>query len=129
MQPISARLKNTTREMSDATIAIWNYIKNYRQPVVVVVDSNKRSGRSVIDSQKIPVLHYIVIKGISETTSGGKRNFMVNDSAVYYDDLTYSESDLRKLIAMPANAPEWVYKYGNQKVGLDPAYILTVQGD
>jgi hypothetical protein len=43
--------------------------------------------------------------------------------------LSYNESDLRKLIALPTNTPAWVQKYGNQKVGSEPAYILTVQGD
>jgi hypothetical protein len=129
MRPISASLKSGSKEISDATKAIWNHIKDYRQPVVVVVDSNKQVGNIVRMSSNIPTLHYIVIRGISEDSSGGTRYFYAYDPFIYINDLKYSESDLRKLIALPDNTLAWVYKYGNQKVGSDPAYILTVQGD
>jgi hypothetical protein len=130
MQPISAKLKSGTTEISDATKAIWNHIKNNRQPVVVIVNSNKISGYSIQESWDIPRLHYIVIRGVyEEDRSGGIRRFMVYDPASYLRNLSYTEADLRKLMALPDNTPEWVYKYGNQKTGENPAYILMVQGD
>jgi hypothetical protein len=128
MRPVSATLKSGTANISDATKAIWDHINNYHQPVVAVVDSNKQVFDQVVTSTMKPTLHYIVIRGIYNNASG-TRYFYVYDPYVYMRDLKYSESDLRKLIAMPANASAWVYKYGNYKVGSDPAYVLTVQGD
>jgi hypothetical protein len=96
--------------------------------VVVVVDSNKQRGRNIITSSSPPTLHFVVITGINETTAGGARRFFINDPAVYYSDLSYSETDLRYLIALPY-FHGWSYSYGNQQVGQYPAYILKVQGD
>jgi hypothetical protein len=70
-----------------------------------------------------------VIRGIYEDSSGGIKHFYAHDPYTYINDLQYSEQDLRKLIALPDNTPEWVQKYRDQRVGSDPAYILTVQGD
>jgi hypothetical protein len=76
-----------------------------------------------------PTLHYIVIKGIFEESSGGIRHFDVHDPDTYTNS-TDSEAGLRTLIAMPDNAPVWVYDYGSQTTGsVNPAYILMVQGD
>jgi hypothetical protein len=131
MRPISASLKSGKAKISDATEAIWNHIRDYQQPVVVVVDSNKQNGVYVVTSTIPPTLHYIVIKGIYEDKSGGKRNFLIHDPGNYFNNsLSYSEDNLRTLIALPGNAPAWVYDYGSQTQGsVDPAYILMVQGD
>jgi hypothetical protein len=131
MRPISAALKGGGREISDATKAIWNHIRDYRQPVVVVVDSNKQIlGSSQIQlSSSPPTLHYIVITGINETNSGDVRYFSVYNPADRNFPIKYTEENLRTLIALPDNTPAWVHKYGNRKVVQDPAYILTVQGD
>jgi hypothetical protein len=131
MRPISASLKSGNKEISEATKAIWDHIKNYRQPVVVVVDSNKQLpySNNVQSSWDNPTLHYIVIKGISEDSSGGTRHFVIYDPMFYSENTKYTEANLRKLMALPDNTPAWVYKYGYREVGSDPAYILTVQGD
>jgi hypothetical protein len=128
MQPISAATNNYTKGMSNATKAIWDHVNNYHQPAVVVVDSNKQDGNTTRASYIEPTLHQLVIRGIYEESSGGTRRFYVYDPAIYRDRI-YSESDLRKLIALPYNTPAWIERYGNQKVGYEPAYILTVQGD
>jgi hypothetical protein len=128
MRPISAASNGGTVNISEATKAIWDHIKNYHQPVVVVVDSKKQAGNTAKTSNAVPTLHYIVIRGISEESAGGIRRFWIHDPGAY-SDVSYSESDLRKLMALPYNTPAWVYNYGYQKVGSDPAYILTVQGD
>jgi hypothetical protein len=129
MQPISAASNGATKGLSNATKAIWDHVNNYHQPVVVVVDSNKQAYDQALSSSIEPTLHYVVIKGISDNTSG-TRYFTVYDPALAYTEgVTFTESNLRKLIALPHNTPVWVEKYGNQKVGYDPAYILTVQGD
>jgi hypothetical protein len=118
-----------TANAVDVTNSIWNHIKNNRQPAVVVVDSNKQDYDKVLASTKEPILHYIVIRGIYESSSGGTRNFLIYDPSAYYANLSYSEDNLRKLIAMPYNTPAWVYNYGNPITGSNPAYGLTVQGD
>jgi hypothetical protein len=129
MQPISAVSLGSTAKLSEATKAIWNHINNYHQPVVVVVDSNKQIGNSVKTSTVEPTLHYIVIKGIYEDSSGGTRHFLIHDPSYFMTDYEYNEVALRQLIALPYNTPAWVYNYGYQTVGAEPAYILTVQGD
>jgi hypothetical protein len=129
MRPVSAMSLGSTTKLSEATKAIWDHINSYHQPVVVVVDSNKQAGNTTRTSNAVPTLHYIVIKGIVEETSGGTRYFYVHDPDTFLNDLKYNESDLRKLMALPYNTPAWVYNYGYKKAGTDPAYILTVQGD
>jgi hypothetical protein len=128
MRPVSAALKGGSANISDATKAVWDHINNYEQPVVVVVDSNKQAYEQVISSTIKPTLHYIVIKGIYNDALGA-RYFYVYDPDTFLNNLNYSESDLRKLMALPGNTDAWVQKYGNYKVGGEPAYILTVQGD
>jgi hypothetical protein len=131
MEPFSAVNNSNATEKSAATKAIWDHIKTYKQPVVVVVDSNKQgAGNNVAPSSSQPTLHYIVIKGIKEGSAGGIRYFMAFDPAVYLNTLEYTEENLRSLIALPQNTkPEWVYRYGKDITGNDPAYIIKVQGD
>jgi hypothetical protein len=111
------------------TNSIWTHIEKYHQPAVVVVDGNKQNYDKVLSSSAEPVLHYIVIRGIYQESSGKDRYFFAYDPYSYIDKLKYREQDLQKLIALPDSTPEWVYKYGNPIAGSDPAYILTVQGD
>ncbi|MHB9291358.1 hypothetical protein Holit_00433 [Hollandina sp. SP2] len=128
---VSARDNFETKARSEATKAIWDHITNYNQPVVVVVDSNKQlAGGGIRTSSSAPTLHYIVIRGIRETSSG-IRYFCVHNPAYYLNNLEYREADLIDLMGM-YGAPEWVYRYGRDTIvpnGDMPAYILTVYGD
>jgi hypothetical protein len=121
-------------EMSVVTKEIWDHIKSYLQPVVVVVDSNKqRLGGGIQTSSYQPTLHYIVIRGIRENGSGGTRYFLVHNPAYYSGMLEYTEEELIYLTGLPSNTqPQWVYTYGTEQVNpkwSTPAYILKVQGD
>jgi hypothetical protein len=119
-----------TKKLSEATKAIWDHINNYRQPVVVVVDSNKQdSGGTIRNSSGTLTLHYIVIRGIKETS--GIRYFLVYDPGNDFTKIEYTENQLMYLMGM-YGAPEWVYRYGRDTIvprGDMPAYMLTVQGD
>ncbi|MDR0628163.1 MAG: hypothetical protein LBG24_00670 [Treponema sp.] len=111
--------------------AIWDHINNYRQPVVVVVDSNKQNlGNGIRNSSGSLTLHYIVIRGIKEDSSG-IRYFLVYDPGYYSRNFEYTEDQLVYLMGM-YGAPEWVYRYGKDTIvpyGDMPAYMLTVYGD
>ena len=64
---------------------IWNHIKNYNQPVVVVIDSNisahMQNNDTPPSTRGTPTLHYVVIRGIREQTQGGTKYFSVYDPA------------------------------------------------
>jgi hypothetical protein len=117
---------------NSATQAIWDHINTYKEPVVVVVDSNKQLSNgnvvSYLPASSIPTLHYIVIRGTEEDSSG-TRYFSVYDPANRsLFPIKYTEADLRFLMELPSNTqPQWVYQYGISQV-IYPAYILKVQG-
>ncbi|MDR2052502.1 MAG: hypothetical protein LBP80_03730 [Treponema sp.] len=119
---------------SAATDAIWNHINNYRQPVVVVIDSNIRdyvqSYGVAPASRSPPTLHYVVVYGIKNT--GGTRIFTFYDPAGYGNGTSrnYDDRQLSALMLMPSNSPAWVYQYPASDLNRPyPAYILLVQGD
>jgi hypothetical protein len=124
-----------TKEISAATKEIWDHINTGGQPVVIVVDSNKqRQGGGINLSSVDPILHYIVIRGIKEDSSGGIRRFSVHDPGDPTYPLEYTEDQLLYLMALTGGTnPPWVYAYGTAVVDpvyrRDPAYILTVEGD
>jgi hypothetical protein len=112
---------------NSATKAIWDHINTYNEPVVVVVDSNKQNNINT-QNYTAPTLHYIVIMGIREASSGGTRYFSVYDPANNSSyPIQYTEANLRYFMEMPSNAPEWVYWYGMRQAN-PPAYILKVKG-
>lgn len=114
---------------TDATTIIWDHINKKHQPVVVAVDSNKQLVNTVVNSVSPPVLHYLVIRGISQESPAKDKYFYVHDPNAYIGDLKYTEQELQKLMAMPSSAPAWVYKYGERITWTDPAYTLAVEGD
>ncbi|MDR2634121.1 MAG: hypothetical protein LBC51_10970 [Treponema sp.] len=122
------------KEISAATKAVWDHITTYNQPVVVLVDSNKQKpGGSIIRSSASPILHYIVIRGIKETSSG-TRYFYAYDPGDPDYPLEYTEAELRYIMALSGTTnPRWVYDYGRDVADplyrREPAYILKVQGD
>ncbi|MDR0721692.1 MAG: hypothetical protein LBF75_02695, partial [Treponema sp.] len=122
------------KEISAATKAVWDHISTSNQPVVVLVDSNKqRLGGGIRNSSAPPILHYIVIRGIKETSSG-TRYFYAHDPGDSVYPLEYTEGELRFIMALSGTTnPRWVYDYGRGVVDpvyrREPAYILTVQGD
>jgi hypothetical protein len=125
-----------SKEISTATKAVWDHINTYNQPVVVIVDSNKQVlGGGTKPSSSAPFLHYIVIRGINENSSGGTRRFSVHDPLDPTYPLVYTEEELRSIMVLSSvgTNPTWVYEYGSNVVDpgyrRDPAYILTVQGD
>jgi hypothetical protein len=119
---------------SAATDAIWNHINNYRQPVVVAIDSNirdyvQRYGVAPA-SRSQPTLHYVVVYGIKNT--GGIKMFTFYDPAGSGNGISreYSDRELSALMLMPSNSPVWVYQYPAYDLNRSyPAYILLVQGD
>jgi hypothetical protein len=134
MEPI-APYENilATKGISPATIAVWDHINAYNQPVVIVVDSNKQKpgGGTKLSSSRI-ILHYIVIRGIRESSS--TRYFSVYNPADSVYPLEYTEKELMSIMTLSgATDPPWVYEYACNIVyppyRTDPAYILTVQGD
>jgi hypothetical protein len=118
---------------SAAADAIWNHINNYRQPVVVVIDSNIRDYvgvNSVAPSPRSPpILHYAVVYGIKNIS--GTRMFTFYDPAGFGNRVSreYSDRQLSTLMLMPSNSPSWVYQYPASDLSIGyPAYILLVQG-
>jgi hypothetical protein len=121
---------------NNATEVIWNHIKNERQPVVIVIDSeirydvDKQKSLPLSYRRKTPTLHYNVVMGIKE--SSGTRGFLVYDPAIMTNEyyFYYTESQLRILMALPSNTPAWVYEYPRDSLSIyDPCYILLVRGD
>jgi hypothetical protein len=136
MGPVSTK-QNTAvnKEISTVTKLIWESIKTNRQPVAVIVDSNKQKDNGgIIHTFIEPTLHYLVIRGVREDGSGN-RYFSVYDPAdALSSPLEYKEADLRYIVALPYNTPEWVYRYGNSYLdplyyAEEPAYMLTVEGE
>ena len=135
----------------DAADAIWDHINKNKEPVVVVIDSNKQDDYGKYDSTKNtpdpisgkipdPTLHYILVRGIRE--NGSTRYFSVYDQWGHIDSATnpvvanekpieHEEKDLVALMALPANTPAWLFAYwtGKHPNTTDlPAFILKVNG-
>ena len=114
---ISVRVAPT----SSAEDQIWSHIKNKKQPVVVVMDSNRSDElilqHSINGMTASPTLHYEVIVGIKEDSSG--KWFIVNDPwETYGPNRKYKASDFVK--AMEVNSgvmPQWVYYYAKNNHG------------
>jgi hypothetical protein len=113
----------------DATIMLWNHIKNNREPAVVIIDSNKtyyvENNKSLQNWE--PVLHYIVIAGIAQ--SGSTRYFLVLDPLFNDQYRKYSESQLQTLMTIPnKTGSAWLYNYASGMGIFNPCYILLAEG-
>jgi hypothetical protein len=122
----------TVASASQTTGIIWDHINNYKQPVVVVVDSDISIYMQTHDTPPYnrtnSTLHYVVIKGIREN-SNGTRYFSIYDPATP-GTIEYTEIQLRGLIEMPSILPAWVYSYPRYNLGIpEPSYRLLVYGD
>jgi hypothetical protein len=119
---------------SAATDAIWNHINNYRQPVVILIDSSIQDYVERYDvppnPRGPPTLHYVVVYGIKNTS--GTKTFTFYDLAGIggFASRSFRDRQLSALMLMPSNSPAWVYQYPASDLGRSyPAYILLVQGD
>jgi hypothetical protein len=119
---------------SSATDAIWNHINNYRQPVVVLIDSYIQDYVEKYEAAPVPrsppVLHYVVVYGIKNTS--GTKIFTLYDPAGVggLASRSYNDRQLSALMLMPSNSLAWVYQYPSRDLNRPyPAYILLVQGD
>jgi hypothetical protein len=98
---------------SGVTDQIWSHIKDYRQPVVALIDSNIRSyvdqngtEPSYTNRLNTPVsLHCIVIRGITDDNSSGTKYFKVYDPAYPFLNQTYTETQLKILMSLPSHSP------------------------
>lgn len=119
--------------MASQTIdTIWDHINTFKQPIVVVVDSNiiayMKNHNTPPAIRSVPTLHYIVIRGIRES-SIWTRYFSVYDPDIS-GIIEYTSTQLQGLITMPANTPEWVYAYPQNELWIsDPCYRVLVYGN
>jgi hypothetical protein len=113
----------------DATVMLWNHIKNNKEPAVVIIDSNKTfyvQMKKPVPNME-PVLHYIVIAGIFQ--SGSAKYFWVRDPAMGNQLFEYTESQLQTLMTIPDKTDSaWLYYYAIGMGIFNPCYILLVQG-
>jgi hypothetical protein len=120
-----------------ATNAIWNHIKNNRQPVVILIGSsviqNVQTNGQAPTNRGMPILHYVVMYGTKEVN--GIKRFIFYDPAAI-DNIPsrdLNEHQLCELMRMPPTqitGYKWVYDYPSWDLRIsDPAYILLVQGD
>ena len=117
---------------------IWNHIRDNKKPVVVVMDSSCTidliKKKSIFGMSYSPVLHYNVIVGIKEDSTG--KYFIINDPGEN-DFLGKGEHRLYKaedyVNSLRINRyvkPDWVYEYAeNNHTGNwsdDGCYVMFV---
>jgi hypothetical protein len=125
---VDAGVKNASQAIDE----IWDHIKFYKQPVVVVVDSNimeYMTKNPVPPSVRgVPTLHYIVIIGMRESQSSFIKYFSIYDPDTP-GIVEYTSTQFKGLITMPANTPEWVYNYPKNDLWIyEPCYRLLIFG-
>ena len=102
---------------------IWKHIEKHKKPVVTIIDSNKIDD---LYSTDVPFLHYNVVYGIREENSIKK--FLIHDPWFTYKQFsTQKTSVYRKMLSLPSNTPDWLYRYGRSKGISNPCYIMTVK--
>ena len=102
---------------------IWKHIEKHKKPVVTIIDSNKVRN---LYSTAEPFLHYNVVYGIRD--EGGDRILLIHDPWSSYQRFKERTiSDYRRILSLPSNTPDWLYRYGRSKGISNPCYIMTVK--
>ena len=101
---------------------IWKHIEKHKKPVVTIIDSNKITN---LYSSDIPFLHYNIVFGI--TQKNGNKELLVYDPLEVFNKEKYEADVYRKMLSLPSNTPDWLYRYGRSKGISNPCYIMTVK--
>ena len=58
----------------------------------------------------------------------GIKKFLIHDPWFTYKQFsTQKTSVYRKMLSLPSNTPDWLYRYGRSKGISNPCYIMTVK--